>query len=209
MLVRSLAVAALAGLLGCAHAPPVPEPAPPSPPPPDPRPGPEILGLTAHTATVAATPVGRGELPWWHDLDPGIYAFEGSTVVLAVGRSADHHHIAEGYLRAKVLARLGVRKAAEPVGFSGTMPEPEMSDLFITRAPKFFVLYEMPLPPGAELSDDPRSLRVPAVLDVPGRRRVGRHIFEGRRHLYLECDVEGPVANPDWGRTRATAMWTP
>lgn len=161
------------------------------------------------TSSVAESPVARGELPWWHDLEPGVYAQAGSPVVFAVGRSSDHHHVAEGYLKAKVVARLGVRKAAEPVGFSGTMPEPELSDLFITRQRKFYALYRMPLPEGARLQGAPQPLRIPSALDVPGRRRVGRHVFEGTRHLYLECEVEGPVANPDWGRTRATAMWTP
>lgn len=152
------------------------------------------------------SPISQGELPWWHDLKPGVYLWQGQPVVFAVGRSVEHHHVAEGFLKSKVIARLGVRKAAEPVAFSGTMPEPELSDLFITREQRFFALYLMPVPAGAELEGAPHALPVPITLDVPGRRRLGRHVFEGARHLFLECEVEGPVANPDWGRTRATAQ---
>lgn len=199
--------ALLLALAGCTSTAPPPAPPPPvvAPPPP-----PALAAAAAPAAApVADDPVSRGELPWWHDLEPGIYADRGTRIVYAVGRSAEHHHVAEGFLRAKVVARLGVRKAAEPVAFSGTMPEPELSDLFITRKQKFFALYRMPLPEGSELAVEPRALDIPEVLEVPGRRRIGRHVFEGRRHLYLECEVEGPVANPDWGRSRATAMWTP
>ncbi len=156
-------------------------------------------------AASAPTAIARGELPWWHDLEPGIYVVDGTATVLAVGRSVEHHHVAEGFLKSKVIARLGVRKAAEPVGFSGTMPEPEMSDLFITRDQRFFALYRMPVPKGAALNATAAALPIPADLQVDGRHRLGRHVFEGPRHLYLECDVEGPIANPDWGRTRATA----
>lgn len=178
--------------------------------PPPPAPPPVVAPVPPPTTPVvvepsAPSPVARGELPWWHDLEPGIYIMHDTPTVLAVGRSVEHHHVAEGFLKSKVIARLGVRKAAEPVGFSGTMPEPEMSDLFITRDQRFFALYRMPVPEGAALNATATALPIPADLQVEGRHRLGRHVFEGPRHLYLECDVEGPIANPDWGRTRATA----
>lgn len=187
---------------------------PPAAPPPavavDPRPAPqELLAVVEPAPKPPQGPVAQGELPWWHDLPPGVYQFEGRRRVLAVGRSTDHHHVAEGFLKAKVTARLGVRKAAEPVAFSGTMPEPELSDLFITREQKFYVLYQLPVPEAAQVEPAPAPLAVPAALVGPGRHRVGRHVFEGDRHLYLECEVEGPIANPDWGRTRATALLMP
>ncbi len=182
---------------------------PPSPPPsivvvpaapPKPAPMPVVL---------LENPVEQGELPWWHDLEPGVYQTADERVVYAVGRSSDHHHVTEGFLTAKVTARLGVRKAAEPVAFSGTMPEPELSDLFITRQQRFYALYRMPLPAEARLAAPPRRLPVPQALKHAGRRRLGRHVFDGARHMYLECEVEGPIANPDWGRTRATAWLLP
>ena len=201
---KRAAAATLAGAWALACAPP------PSAPPParvavDPRPAPTELRAAAGAPPPQRGPVAQGELPWWHDLAPGVYDFDGRRRVMAVGRSSDHHHVAEGFLKAKVTARLGVRKAAEPVAFSGTMPEPELSDLFITRDQKFFALYQLPVPEAAQVDPAPAPLAVPVALAGPGRRRLGRHIFEGERHLYLECEVEGPVANPDWGRTRATA----
>jgi hypothetical protein len=160
---------------------------------------------TAVPPVALQDPVEQGELPWWHDLEPGVYRYQDQRMVFAVGQSSDHHHITEGFLTAKVTARLGVRKAAEPVAFSGTMPEPELSDLFITRQQRFYALYRMPLPSQARLAAPPKPLPVPRALGHAGRRRIGRHVFEGAQHMYLECEVEGPVANPDWGRTRATA----
>jgi hypothetical protein len=195
-------------LAACAT-PPSPAAAPP-PPTPDPRPAPtELRAAVGEPVEPARGPVHRGELPWWHDLPPGVYQFEGQRRVLAVGRSTDHHHVAEGFLKAKVTARLGVRKAAEPVAFAGTMPEPELSDLFITREHKFYALYQLPVPEAAQVEPPAAPLAIPVGLTGAGRHRVGRHVFEGDRHLYLECEVEGPVANPDWGRSRATAMLTP
>lgn len=151
--------------------------------------------------------VTRGEIPWWHTLEPSIYALEGQVVVLAVGRSSDHHHVAEGFLKSKVAARLAVRKASETIAFSSPMPEPELFDLFITREQRFYALYRMPVPEKAELTVSPRPLEPPANIDVPGLHRLGRHVFDGERHLFLECEVEGPIANPDWGRSRASARF--
>lgn len=152
-------------------------------------------------------PVLRGELPWWHALAAGVYGFRGSPAVLAVGQSSNHHHVAEGYLRARVAARLGVRRAAESIAFSGPMPAPEMWDLFITRTDRFLALYRMNLrEEDAVVPTAPPVLRVPPSLTLEGRHRIGRHVFERDRHLFLECEVEGPLANPDWGRDRASAL---
>lgn len=149
--------------------------------------------------------VTRGESPWWRTLEAGIYMFDGEPHVLAVGDSKDHHHIAEGFLQAKVMARLGVRRAFESIQLRGTPNEPTLEDLFITRDLRVLALYAMRVPKDAFLVGTPLRLRPPEVLNTPGRHRIGRHVFESDRHLFLECDVEGPIANPDWGRTQAAA----
>lgn len=149
--------------------------------------------------------VTRGELPWWIDVQPGVYRFGRDLVVLAIGDSREHHHTAEGFLHAKVTARLGVRRASEPIRFGGAIPEPELEDLFVTREKRILALYVLRVPKDADVKLTPSSVERPAVLRGNGRHRVGRHVFEGDRHLFLECDVEGPIANPDWGRTRAAA----
>lgn len=156
-------------------------------------------------AELQDTVVTRGELPWWHDLRPGVYRFGKEVVVLATGDSKDHHHIAEGFLQAKVMARLGARRASETIRFQSAMPEPALEDLFVTRERRILALYLLRVPKDAALPPAIESLERPAALQNAGRHRVGRHIFENDRHLFLECDVEGPIANPDWGRTRAAA----
>lgn len=167
--------------------------------------------ITAELASVDATadlgPIGKGELPWWFELSPGIYRFDGALVVLAVGESKEHHHVAEGFLESKVRARLAVRQAAERIRFAGPMPEPELLDLFITREQRFFALYRLRVPADAQPTSQPVKLEVPRDLHVEGMHRRGRHVFEDDRHLFLECDVEGPIANPDWGRSRASARY--
>lgn len=181
----------------CASALPPPAPAPAAP--------------EQRTEEVAEAPpppsdaVSRGELPWWHGLAAGVYRYRGEVVVLAVGGSTEHHHPTEGFLQAKVTARLAVRKAAAAVSFAGPMPEPELSDLFVTRKETFLALHLLRVPDDATPPSELRELSAPPSLAGAGRRRLGRHVFERDRHLYLECDVEGPVANPDWGRSRATA----
>jgi hypothetical protein len=149
--------------------------------------------------------VARGELPWWHDLRPGVYRFGHEVVVIAIGDSKDHHHIAEGFLHSKVMARLGTRRASEGIRFAAAPPEPALEDLFITRERRILAFYVLRVPKDAELPPRLAPLERPAILKTNGRHRVGRHVFESDRHLFLECDVEGPIANPDWGRTRAAA----
>lgn len=149
--------------------------------------------------------ISRGELPWWHRLTAGVYNKGGVIMVLGTGDSSDYEHIAEGYLHAKVSARLSVRRASEVIRFDVAQPEPALEDLFITRKRHVFALYAMRLPRNVSLPANVPSLEPPRVFRAEGRRRVGRHVFEGERHLYLECEVEGPIANPDWGRTRAAA----
>jgi hypothetical protein len=147
----------------------------------------------------------RGELPWWHALKGGIYRYEDGLVVLAIGDSTNHHHIAEGFLHAKVSARLAVRKASEPIRFQSGIPEPELVDLFLTQDRRFYALYAIKVPASAELPASIPELNAPGLLKMNGRRRVGRHVFDSGHHLFLECDIEGPIANPDWGRARASA----
>ena len=180
-------------------------------PPPAPPPAMAEAIRTSQPAPAAipeedAGPVERGELPWWYGLRAGVYHFGERPVVLGVGRVSDHHHIAEGFMKAKVTARLAVRKAAEPVRFEGTVPEPRMIDLFITREKRFLSLYVLDLPSDATVPDDIQTLAVPDELLEGGRRRVGRHVYDGAVHLYLECEIEGPIANPDWGRSKASAF---
>ncbi|MCK6545661.1 hypothetical protein L6R52_07310 [Myxococcota bacterium] len=196
-----LASALIVPTLACASRTPAIEPAStptiPEPPRPD-RP--------VSIAVEVQDPVTRGELPWWHAVQDGVYRFDGALVVLAVGRSTSHHHVAEGFLASKVQARLAVRRAAERIRFAGPVPEPVLEDLFITRERTFLALYSLHVPKDAGVSSATiTTLAPPDLLRMAGRRRVGRHVYERDRHLYLECDVEGPIANPDWGRTRASA----
>jgi hypothetical protein len=194
-------------MAACATTPTAPEPArEPA------RPTAMLAQGTEHRPAVSVPvavgvddPVTRGELPWWYALKEGIYRFEDETVVLAVGESSSHKHVAEGFLNARVTARLAVRRAAERIRFKGSIPEPSMLDLFVTRERRFLALYIIRVPRDAGVPGAAPSASPPGMLKMNGRRRVGRHIFEGDRHLFLECDVEGPIANPDWGRTRASA----
>lgn len=165
----------------------------------------ELVQPARANAELQDTVVTRGELPWWHDLRPGVYRFGKEVVVLATGDSKDHHHIAEGFLQAKVMARLGARRASESIRFQSPMPEPALEDLFVTRERRIMALYLLKVPKDATLPPAIESLERPAALQNAGRHRVGRHVFENDRHLFLECDVEGPIANPDWGRSRAAA----
>ena len=126
---------------------------------------------------------------------------------MAVGRSVDHHHPAEGFLQAKVRARLATRRAAGVIAFQGAMPGAYLEDLFIAPDNSFMALYRLDVPGNAGLPDSVADWTPPARIRQLGRRRIGRHMFEDAQHLYLECDVEGPVANPDWGQTRATAQY--
>ena len=161
--------------------------------------------VISESPKVTPDPVDQGELPWWHGLTPGIYRRGDRLLVLAVGRSMEHHHSAEGLLKSKVSARLSVRRASEPITFQSDMPEPELSDLFITRKQQFLALYQLSIPQNAGVPEIARPLPIPEKLHIRGIHRLGRHIFEGDRHLFLECDVEGPVTNPNWGQSRASA----
>lgn len=138
--------------------------------------------------------------PWWAELQTGLYDFAASVGdgawLLSVGHSAGHHHAAEGLLGARVQARLGLREASRD--------EPRLIDLYITTDREFFVLYGVPQP-DAEAAP---PLHAPPPFSAPGRHLVGRHLFEDDQHLYLECDVEGPLANPDWGSDRVSAQLT-
>ena len=187
---------------GCAtpqgvEPPPALVQAPPPPPPPPPAPVP---------ITPDADPqlVLEGELPWWYALKSGLYKYGERSLILATGRSVDHHHVIEGFVKAKVQARLSARRAASMFTFSGNLPEPELVDLFITRDRKFLALYGLPW--ATSPTETPPALLAPEALGQAGRHRVGRHLYQGAEHLFLECEVEGPVANPDWGRTRAAAF---
>jgi len=179
-------------LLGCASTPPPPVLVPTEPPP----------KVVVQVPKDDAVP--EGELPWWHGVEANVYQLNHKRALLAVGRSVEHHHAAEGYLAAKVSARLALRKVIERVTWPSAPSEPELLDLFITRDGAFWALYATWLPENAS-SEAPRAISPPDSLGDGTRRRVGRHVFEGRQHLFLECDVEGPIANPDWGRSRASA----
>ena len=152
-------------------------------------------------------------IPWWRNTVPGVYritpavspAQPGEVAVLGVGRSDDHQHPAEGFTVAKFGARLAVRRAAGTVAVPGPLPEPTMEDFYIAANGAFWALFRMPLPGNVELPKDVATWKRPAPADHAGRHRRGRHLFDGARHLYLECEIEGPIANPDWGQTRSWA----
>jgi hypothetical protein len=149
--------------------------------------------------------VTRGERPWWSTLAPGPWVLEGRSLVLARGSSAEHHHPAEGWLRARVAARLAVRAEARAQAVAGALPEPEVLDFFVTPDGRFLALAAIPVPGAASAPE----ARAPAAIRGPGRRRVGRHLFEDGRHLFLECEVEGSLANPERGRARISAEHAP
>ena len=191
----------LVGLGACASQAPVPVTAPPSEP---------VSAAPAPVAPAplpAADPVSRGEAPWWEGVSTGIYALSmhpGGTThpwAVAVGRSSEHHHAVQGLIQAKVEARMVLGELAA----SGLelAHEPGMIDLFVTAEGELLVLYGSPV---LEAPDDIEPLHPPARLDSPRRQLVGRHAFEHSRHLYLECEVEGPLANPEWGTSRLSAQ---
>lgn len=141
--------------------------------------------------------------PWWAGVKPGPYRVLGGTPqpgrwLLAEGRSTSHHHAAEGLLKARIDARLRLRAQVD----GSRAIEPVLIDLFITPERHFFVLYGIPLD---EDKDPMPVLSPPSALAIRGQHNVGRHRFYDERHLYLECDIEGPLTNPDWGSRQMTA----
>lgn len=198
----------LLGALGCASSSQTTAPQAATKPPPLPEKiRSDILAKVEQEqriAPVVSEPISQGELPWWHGLKANIYRFNGSYRAIAVGISKDHHHIAEGLLMARVKARLLARKASERVAFKGPMPEPQLLDLFVTRKGKILALHSMPIPESVSVPKGIATLSVPKPLLIRGHHRIGRHIFDGTKHLFMECDVEGPLTNPDWGHSRAS-----
>ena len=146
--------------------------------------------------------------PWWATIMPGLYLVGDRIAVMATGLSSEHRHPAEGFLQAKVRARLAVRRAAQVIAFEGRMPEPVLEDVFITAANAYWVLYRLDLAADVDHAA-PAAWAPPRPAPERGRHRIGKHIFDGPRHLYLECPIEGPIANPDWGQSRASARWIP
>ncbi len=207
--------AAGVALIGCALSPPILFETAPAPHPSEssaPSSGPAVSNAPINRVPDVgprSSPGLRETRPWWHDRLPGVYTRSGTVSVMGVGRSTDHRHPAEGFLRAKVKARLAVRRAAGGVAFDGAMPEPYLEDLFISPTMGFWALYRLDVPGNAGLPDRVAEWVLPARFRRSGRYRIGRHTFENSRHLFLECDVEGPFANPDWGQTRASARLLP
>ena len=83
--------------------------------------------------------------------------------------------------------------------------EPRILDLFITPDNGVYVLYGAPL--SASHPGDLSPLAPP--VELKGSKElhlIGRHLFKNSRHTYLECDVEGPVTNPDWGSDEVVAQ---
>lgn len=143
--------------------------------------------------------VAQGRTPWWAGLPPGDYALgrqaeRKSAWALAVGSSSGHHHPSEGLLAAKVAARAALQ---------GDDPgDATMLDLFFASDRTVLALY------GRPLEADPAALPtagLPPSLAAPGSHRVGPHLFFEDRHLFLECEVEGPTTNPEWGTGLMTA----
>lgn len=144
------------------------------------------------------------EAPWWISLKPGVYAYQGQAHLLVVGQSTGHHHAAEGFLTAKVRAHMSLKRLGEKTAHGGKQTQPHLLDFYITRQQQYFVLFEQKITPAEtiELLSLPGSN---SAATIRHRHREGRHIYRGAEHLYLECEVEGPIANPDWGRNRASA----
>ena len=92
----------------------------PLPPTPRPPPAKESPALSEEGTSPS---VVEGELPWWREIPPGVYRYRGERVVLAVGTSEEHQHLAESYLDAKISARLKVREAASVAQFPKKMSE--------------------------------------------------------------------------------------
>lgn len=104
-------------------------------------------------------------------------------------------------MNARIDARLRLRASAAEHGLA---VEPTLIDFFATPDDVLYVLYGLTMDetfPVEHLTE----LAAPLALFTGGRHRVGGHSFEGDRHLFLECDVEGPIANPEWGATRVSA----
>ncbi|MEO1337381.1 MAG: hypothetical protein AAFV29_17185 [Myxococcota bacterium] len=157
----------------------------------------------------AIAETGRVQRPWWHGIKAGVFRRDTKPAVMAVGRSAEHRHPAEGLIQAKVRARLAVRRAAGAIAFVGPLPEPYIEDMFIGPDGTFWALYRLDVPSNAKWPASVTAWTPPARVRQLGRRRIGRHMFEDTHHLYLECDVEGPLTNPDWGQNRASAALLP
>lgn len=139
--------------------------------------------------------------PWWASLATGSYRLRGRELPdgplwLAVGRSEDHHHPTEGILHARVEARLAVLER------SGPEARPFLVDLFVSRDGTTYALYA-----ARHADPDAEATPVGPPAGLAPRPR-GRHSFAGTRHLYLECAVEGPLTNPEWGATRYSAHLT-
>lgn len=147
-------------------------------------------------------PIGAGLQPWWAHLETATYELhrvgEAHTVwELAVGRSTGHHHPVEGVLAAKVAARLML--APE----SADAPELVLLDLFMTSNRTLLALVGRPRSKPAHPVE--RTLQAPLSIIAKGPHRVGPHRFHDDQHVFLECEVEGPLANPSWGPQQVLA----
>ena len=117
---------------------------------------------------------------------------------LAVGRSSSHHHLAEGIIAAKVEARLRVMEIVDG-------GPPELIDVYVSPSREVYALFGVRLAGpehGAHSESGAQLLEPPPDYD---RLPHGRHAFERARHLFMECAVEGPLLNPEWGATRYSA----
>lgn len=216
MSARALVGLGLLLALGCGHtpsasatsrrdpAPPAELEAPASPRPFDaPRSSQARPGPGRSRVERTADPVASGQRPWWSELSTGSYTLERSSEPaankvwdLAVGRSSGHHHPAEGLLEAKVQARLALERELE-----GDDAPLVLLDLFLT--PEGILLALTGRRRAAPVDAPP--LEAPPSVVADGPHLVGPHRFHDDRHLYLECDVEGPLANPSWGTRQVLA----
>jgi len=96
-------------------------------------------------------------------------------------------------------------RMAESMGLDRkSASEPMLVDLFITRTLEVFALSQLVVPTELARSRQHTELTTPASF-LEGRYRQGRHLFETGRHIYLDCEVEGPFINPHWGLSSAAA----
>jgi hypothetical protein len=94
--------------------------------------------------------------------------------------------------------------------FGEEPPRPRLIDLFVSPEGDLFVLLGLRLEGRRERgAAQPPTLAPPPSVIAAGPHRVGPHQFHDDRHLYLECEIEGPLANPNWGAERALARLAP
>jgi hypothetical protein len=154
-------------------------------------------------------PMDWTERPWWADLRPGVFLLYGHRQILAVGTSTTHRDPRDAIEEADINASEALaRYHAEATGQPADAPS-QRWDLFLDRASRAYALRGLSVPEAFGKQTTAAAIRAPDGLWSDMRRRVGRHIYLRGRHLYAECDVEGPFLSPEWGRYHARSGQRP